>query len=57
MAYDTSITSEEDLVARLSVVAVNVHDMPDAYINVSQSIRRRYEFCVAVGGHSFEQLF
>lgn len=56
MVYDSPIICEEDLVARLSVAAGNVRDMPDVFTNVCQSMRRHCESCIAVGGRSFEQL-
>lgn len=56
MVYESPITSEEDLVARLSVAAGSVRDMPDVLTNVRHSMRRRCESCIAVGGRSFEQL-
>lgn len=45
MVYDSIITSEEDLVARLSVVAGNVRDMADVFTNGHQSMHRRGESC------------
>ena len=56
MVYETPIESDEDLVARLSVAAGNVDDMPDIFANVRQSMRRRCESCINVGGRSFEHL-
>lgn len=56
MVYDSPITCEEDLVTQLSVAAGNVCDMSDVFTNVCQSMLCRCESCIAVGGHSFEQL-
>ena len=54
--YESPVTSEEDLVARLSVAAGHVLDMPDVFSNVRRFMRRRCESCIAVGGRSFEHL-
>ncbi|GFV90698.1 uncharacterized protein TNCV_2224141 [Trichonephila clavipes] len=46
----------QDLVARLSVAAGHVIDMPDVFSDLSRSMRRRCECCVTVGGRTFEHL-
>ncbi len=54
--YESPVTSEEDLVTRLSVAAGHVLDMPDVFSYVRRSMHRRFESCIAVGGRSFEHL-
>jgi len=56
LVYESPFTSEEDLVARLSVADGHVIDMPDVFSNVRRSMRRRCESCIAVGGSSFTHL-
>lgn len=56
MVYNTPITSEDDMMARFSVAAGNVRDIPDVFTNVRQSMCRRCESFITVGGHSFELL-
>ncbi|GFU34937.1 uncharacterized protein TNCV_2992291 [Trichonephila clavipes] len=54
---EATFTWSEDLVARLSVAAVHVIDIPDVFSDLSRSMRRRCECCVTVGGRTFEHLF
>ncbi|GFW09165.1 uncharacterized protein TNCV_2101191 [Trichonephila clavipes] len=54
--YGQHWIGREDLVARLSVAAGHVIDMPDVFSDLSRSMRRRCECCVTVGGHTFEHL-
>jgi hypothetical protein len=54
--YETPIDSVEDLVARLSVAAASVREIPGVFEKVRQSMRRRCEACINVGGRTFEQL-
>ncbi|GFV60961.1 uncharacterized protein TNCV_4716151 [Trichonephila clavipes] len=56
LVYESPVTSAEDLVARLSVAAGHVIDMPDVFPDLSRSMRRRCECCVTVGGRTFEHL-
>ncbi|GFX20077.1 uncharacterized protein TNCV_1436371 [Trichonephila clavipes] len=53
---ESPVTSAEDLVARLSVAAGHVIDMPDVISDLSRSMRRRCKCCVTVGGRTFEHL-
>ncbi|GFY25494.1 uncharacterized protein TNCV_2486141 [Trichonephila clavipes] len=56
LVYESPVTSAEDLVARFSVAAGHVIDMPDVFSDLSRSMRRRCECCVTVGGRTFEHL-
>ncbi|GFU53978.1 uncharacterized protein TNCV_5057011 [Trichonephila clavipes] len=56
LVYESPVTSAEDLVARLSVAAGHVIDMPDVFSDLSRSMRRRCECCVTFGGRTFEHL-
>ena len=52
---DGAVDSAEDLVARTSVGAATIREMPGVFANEWQSIHRRFEACVLVGGRNFEQ--
>ena len=56
LVYDTPLESEEELVARISAAAAEVRDMPGLFERVRQSLHRRCETCIQVGGRSFEPL-
>lgn len=56
LVYETPVDSPEDLVARIIAAAGDVRDMPGIFETVRQSLRRRCEACLTVGGRSFEQL-
>ena len=53
---DGPVDSAEDLVARISVAAANIREMPGVFANVRRSLRRRFQALVRVGGRNFEQL-
>lgn len=52
---DGPVDSAEDLVARISVAAATIREMPGVFANVRRSIHRRVQACVRVGGRNFEQ--
>lgn len=54
--YETPVDSIEDLVARLSIAAASVREMPGIFGTVRQSLLRRYQACITVGGRNFEHL-
>ncbi|GFW01710.1 uncharacterized protein TNCV_4086251 [Trichonephila clavipes] len=56
LVYESPVTSAEYLVARLSVAAGHVIDIPDVFSDLSRSMRGRCECCVTVGGRTFEHL-
>ncbi|GBO34944.1 hypothetical protein AVEN_219592-1 [Araneus ventricosus] len=56
LVYDTPIDSVEDVVARLSVTAEEIQDLPEIFQNVRNSMRRRCEACMTASGRNFEHL-
>lgn len=56
LVYETPVTSQEELVARIVAAAGKIQDDTDMLNRVTQSLARRYMACIAVGGRSFEQL-
>ncbi|GBM06104.1 hypothetical protein AVEN_265166-1 [Araneus ventricosus] len=52
----TPVASIEDLVARLSIAAARVHEIPVIYGTVRRSLLRRYQACIDVGSRNFEHL-
>lgn len=54
--YDTPIVDEEDLVARLAIVAGNVRDIPDIFERVRGSLLHRLRLCCGRGGGHIEHL-
>jgi hypothetical protein len=55
LVYETPIPSREDLVARIVAAGAAIQDTPNIFENVRQSIIRRYNTCILVGGRTFEQ--
>ncbi|GBO14990.1 hypothetical protein AVEN_77152-1 [Araneus ventricosus] len=55
LAYESHVDSDEDLVARISVAAVDVREMPGVFKKVSCSLRRRCNACITAAGRSLEQ--
>ena len=55
LVYESLVTSK-DLVARLCVTFGRVIDMPDVFSSVRQSMHRRCESCITIGGRSFQPL-
>ena len=53
---DGPVDSAEKLVARKSVAAATIREIPVVFANVRWSIHRRFVACVLVGGRNFEQL-
>ncbi|CAL1283080.1 unnamed protein product, partial [Larinioides sclopetarius] len=56
LVYETPVDSVEDLVARLSVAAAGVREIPGIFERVRQSLHRRCQECIDTGGRNFEQL-
>lgn len=56
LVYETPIDSDEDLIARLSIAAATVRETPGIFEKVRQSLTKRYQACIDVGGKTFEQL-
>ncbi|GBL90863.1 hypothetical protein AVEN_27977-1 [Araneus ventricosus] len=52
--YDTRVTSDFDLVARIVEAVARVRDTPDQFERVRGSMYRRCEVCIVVGGRNFE---
>ena len=53
LAYDTPVDSAEELVARTSVVAREIRNMPEVFQNLQISMRRRCEVRFVAGGRNF----
>ncbi len=51
-----SLTSQEDLVARIADACGRVQEMPAIFEHVRDSMLRRCEACIHVNGRNFEQL-
>ncbi|GBM62951.1 hypothetical protein AVEN_160231-1 [Araneus ventricosus] len=56
LVYATPVDSGEDLVARISVAAARVREIPGIFESVRQSLHRRCQACINVGGRNFEEL-
>lgn len=56
LVYETPVDSDEDLVARISVAAACVREIPGIFERVRQSLHRRCQACIHTGGRNFEQL-
>ncbi|GBN39311.1 hypothetical protein AVEN_54364-1 [Araneus ventricosus] len=54
--YETPVDSIEDVVARLSIAAANVREMPGIIGTVCQPFLRRYQACINVVNRNFEHL-
>ncbi|GFU56384.1 hypothetical protein TNCV_2609091 [Trichonephila clavipes] len=55
LVYVNHVNSDEALVARIAVEAGDIRGVPGLFANFGQSLRRRCETCIFVGGHFFEQ--
>ncbi|GBL90862.1 hypothetical protein AVEN_27976-1 [Araneus ventricosus] len=53
-AYDTRVTSDFDLVARIVEAVARVRDTPDQFERVRGSMYRRCEVCILAAGRNFE---
>ncbi|GBM80445.1 hypothetical protein AVEN_83032-1 [Araneus ventricosus] len=56
LVYATLVDSDEDLVARISVAAARVREIPGVFESVRQLLHRRCQACITVGGRNFECL-
>ena len=55
LVYDTPVDNAEELVSRIAVDAGEIRDTPGLFQNIQNSMRRRCEACIEVGGRNFEQ--
>ncbi|GBM71854.1 hypothetical protein AVEN_229352-1 [Araneus ventricosus] len=55
LVYESPIDSDEDLVARISVAAGAVREIPGMFEKVRRSLGRRCNVCITACGCSFEQ--
>lgn len=53
VVYETSVTSEVDLVARIVEEVVRVRDTPAYFQRVRESMYRRSDACIAANGRNF----
>ncbi len=56
MVYETTVTSDMDLVARIVEAVARVRDTPAHFGRVRESMRRRYEACIMAKGRNFEHI-
>ena len=56
MVYETSVTSDMDLIARITEAASCIHDTPGQFVRVREPIRRRCEMCIVANEKNFEHL-
>ncbi len=56
LVYGTPVDSQEDLIARISVSASHVQDVPGIFKNVRTSMLQRCQACIDAGGQNFEHL-
>ncbi|GBN78503.1 hypothetical protein AVEN_256536-1 [Araneus ventricosus] len=56
LVHATPVDSVEDLVARISVAAAPVHEIPVNFESVCQSLHRRCQAGITVGRRNLEQL-
>lgn len=54
--YDTPVTSDMDLVARISITAARILEMPGIFENVRQSMSSRCRACIQENGRNFEHI-
>ncbi|GFU62335.1 DUF4817 domain-containing protein [Trichonephila clavipes] len=54
LVYDTPVVSEMDLVARISIAAARIREMPGVFEDVRQSMSRRCRACIHANGRNFE---
>ena len=55
LVYETVVETEEDLVARITVAAGTIVDMPGIFERTRQSMVRRCTACIQTNGRAFEQ--
>nr|XP_015922443.2 uncharacterized protein LOC107450974 [Parasteatoda tepidariorum] len=56
IVYETPVTSDMDLIARIAEAAVRVRDTPGQFERVRESMRRRCETCIVANRRNFEHL-
>ncbi|GBM89233.1 hypothetical protein AVEN_45275-1 [Araneus ventricosus] len=56
LVYANPVDSEEDLVARISIAAARVREIPGIFESERQSLHRCCQALITVGGRNFEQL-
>jgi len=56
LIYATPVESEEDLIAGIVDVAHRVRETPEVFERERQSMLRRCQLCLDVGGRNFEHL-
>ncbi|GFX82535.1 DUF4817 domain-containing protein [Trichonephila clavipes] len=54
LVYDTPVVSEMDLVARISIAAARIREMPGVFEDVRQSMSRRCRACIHANERNFE---
>ncbi|GFX88257.1 hypothetical protein TNCV_1066731 [Trichonephila clavipes] len=54
LVYDTPVVSEMDLVARISIAAARIREIPGVFEDVRQSMSRRCRACIHANGRNFE---
>ncbi|GFW76771.1 DUF4817 domain-containing protein [Trichonephila clavipes] len=54
LVHDTPVVSEMDLVARISIAAARIREMPGVFEDVRQSMSRRCRACIHANGRNFE---
>ncbi|GFX43429.1 transposable element Tcb1 transposase [Trichonephila clavipes] len=54
LVYDTPVVSEMNLVARISIAAARIREMPGVFEDVRQSMPRRCRACIHANGRNFE---
>ncbi len=56
MVYETTVTSDMDLVARIMEAVARVRDTPAHFERVRESTRRRCEACIMAKERHFEYI-
>ena len=56
MMYETSLTSDMNLIARIEKAAARVRGTPDQFERVQKSMCQRYKTCYVANGRNFEHL-
>ena len=55
LVYETPVDNAEELVSRFAVAAGEIRDTPGLFQNIRNSMRRRCEAYIEVGGRNFER--
>ena len=55
LVYETIVEKEEDLLARITVAAGTIADMPGIFERTRQSVVRQYTACMQTNDSAFEQ--